>query len=202
MQSEAGPLQGVCEPPHSDQFLYKYFTSKSRDFVLPHILVAVPVYVSALISFVSRTVSRPKKAKIHDHSPCAVRRMQPDAKAVREKLPRVLTVCITAVYVGRTHTIVRLQTRIRRKDGAEKFGGFVYTLDGFLQRDFVLWVFMCPINIQCLYFRLPRPTVSLFPAYHAKGYHAPSIPHGLSRPYHHCTAITPVYIYPAYHAIV
>ena len=66
---------------------------------MPHILVAVPVYVSALISFVSQTVSRPKKAKRHDHSPCAVWRMQPDAKAVREKLPRMLTVCIAAVYV-------------------------------------------------------------------------------------------------------
>ena len=28
--------------------------------------------------------------------------------------------------VGRTHTIVRLQTRIRRKDGTENFGGSVY----------------------------------------------------------------------------
>ena len=31
--------------------------------------------------------------------------------------------------VGRTHTIVRLQTRIRRKDGTENFGAFVYVLD-------------------------------------------------------------------------
>ena len=31
--------------------------------------------------------------------------------------------------VGRTHTIVRLHTRIRRKDGTENFGGFVYVLD-------------------------------------------------------------------------
>ena len=31
--------------------------------------------------------------------------------------------------VGRTHTIVRLQTRTRRKDGTENFGGFVYVLD-------------------------------------------------------------------------
>ena len=30
--------------------------------------------------------------------------------------------------------------------------------------------------------------------YHAEGYHAPSIPHGLPRLYHHCTAITPMYI--------
>ena len=40
--------------------------------------------------------------------------------------------------VGRTHTIVRLQTRIRRKDGTEIFGGFVHVLGGFPQRDFVL----------------------------------------------------------------
>ena len=31
--------------------------------------------------------------------------------------------------------------------GTEDFGGFVYVLDGFPQRDFVLWVFMYPINI-------------------------------------------------------
>ena len=43
--------------------------------------------------------------------------------------------------VGRTHTIVRLQTRIRRKDETENSRGFVYVLDGFLQRDFELWVF-------------------------------------------------------------
>ena len=91
--------------------------------------------------------------------------------------------------VGRTHTIVRLETRIRRKDGTENFGGFVYVLDGFPQRDFVLWVFMCPINfiLFCL-------LSCLFSGYHAKGYRAPSIPHGLSRLYHHCTATTPVYI--------
>ena len=31
--------------------------------------------------------------------------------------------------VGRTHTIARLQTRIRRKDGTENFGGVVFVLD-------------------------------------------------------------------------
>ena len=30
--------------------------------------------------------------------------------------------------VGRTHTIVRLQTKIRRKDGTDNFGGFVLTV--------------------------------------------------------------------------
>ena len=67
--------------------------------------------------------------------------------------------------VGRTHTIMRLQTRIRRKDGTENFGGFVYVFDGFLQRDFVLWVFMCSINFSVSLFRLsrrglPRPIYS------------------------------------------
>ena len=104
--------------------------------------------------------------------------------------------------VVRTHTIVRLETIIRRKDGTENFGGFVYVLDGFPQRDFVLWVFMCPINFVLFCF-----LSCLFSGYHANGYHAPSILHGLSRPglsrlYHHCTATTPVYIYPGYHAIV
>ena len=55
--------------------------------------------------------------------------------------------------VGRTHTIVRFQTRIRRKDGTENYGGFVYVLDGFPQRDFVLWVFMCPINGESAIYR-------------------------------------------------
>ena len=49
--------------------------------------------------------------------------------------------------VGRTHSIVRLQARIRRKDGLENFGGFAYVSDGFPQRDSVLWVLMCPNNI-------------------------------------------------------
>ena len=109
--------------------------------------------------------------------------------------------------VGRTYTIVRLETRIRRKGGTEDFGGFVHVLDGFPQRDFVLWVFMCPINF-ILYFLyiLFCLHACLFSGYHAKGY-APSILHGLSRPglsrlYHHCTATTPVYIYPGYHAII
>ena len=54
----------------------------------------------------------------------------------------------------------------------ENFGGFVYVLDGFPQRDFVFWVFMYLLNI------------ILFHGYHAEGYHAPSLPP---------RAITPVY---------
>ena len=81
--------------------------------------------------------------------------------------------------VGRTHTIVRLQTRILRKDGTENFGGFVYVLDRFPQRDLGLWVFMCPTNIT---------RVCLFSGYHAEGYHAPPLfsrlpRRGLPRPY-------------------
>ena len=116
-----------------------------------------------------------------------------------------ILLCPSIICVGRTHTIFRLETRIRRKDGTENFGGLVYVLDGFPQRDFVLWVLMCPINF-ILYFLICLLSC-LFSGYHAKGYHAPSILHGLSRPglsrlYHHCTATTPVYICPGYHAIV
>ena len=115
----------------------------------------------------------------------------------------------SAVSVGRTHTIVRLRTRIRRKDGTENFGGFVYVLDGFPQRDFVLWVFMCPINfiLFCLFlcplsvclFRLPRQGLPR-PIYVARAITPRAITplpplHG----YHACVYI---YIYPGYHAIV
>ena len=72
--------------------------------------------------------------------------------------------------VGRTHTIVRLQTRIRRKDGTENFGvSYLYwiwssstTFTAYccfpgmsLQRVFVLWVSVCSVNLKSL-FRLPR----------------------------------------------
>ena len=57
---------------------------------------------------------------------------------------------------------------------------------------------MCPTNVTlfCVFYFVS--IFSLFHGYHAEGYHAPSIPHGLSRPglsrsYHHCAAITPVY---------
>ena len=84
--------------------------------------------------------------------------------------------------VGRTHTIVRLQTRTRRKDGMENFGGFVYVLDGFLQRDFLLWVFMCSINFSLFF--------CLFSGYHAEGYHARTDAFKLTG-YHVCRVTTP-----------
>ena len=49
---------------------------------------------------------------------------------------------------------------------------------GFLCAQLISFLF-----VACLYF-----------GYHAEDYHAPSIPHGSPRLYHHCTAITPVYI--------
>ena len=64
----------------------------------------------------------------------------------------VLILVVHVDAVGRTHTIVRLQTRTRRKGGTEKFGGFVYVLDGFLQR-FLLWIFMCSINCESAIYR-------------------------------------------------
>ena len=80
--------------------------------------------------------------------------------------------------VGRTHIIVRLQTRTRRKDGTENFGGFVYVLDGFL-RDFCcgfLFARLISVSFSGSLSRLPRrglprPT-ALFSGYHAEGYHA------------------------------
>ena len=105
--------------------------------------------------------------------------------------------------VARTHSIVRLLTRIRRKDGSDNFGvSYMYVWDGFPQRDLVLWVFMCPNNItqfSTLYLPLLVSSLCLFYGYHAKGYHDPSILQGLSR-LHHCTATTPVYLHPGYHA--
>ena len=97
--------------------------------------------------------------------------------------------------VGCTDTTVRFHTRIRRNDETENFGGFVYVLDGFPQRDFPLWVFMYPINISPFRpFRLYCVSILfLFYGYHAEGYHAPSLPP---------RAITPVYIYLGYHATV
>ena len=86
--------------------------------------------------------------------------------------------------VGRTHTIVRLQTRIRRKDGPENLRGFVYVLDGFQQRDLCCG-FLCARLISVYFVSLLSLLLS-FPAttprvttphlyctgYHAQGYHA------------------------------
>ena len=76
-------------------------------------------------------------------------------------------------------------------------------MDRFPQRDFVLWVFMCPINFSLYHaegyharrsFRLPRrglprPT-ALFSGYHAEGYHARTDAFKLTG-YHICRVTTP-----------
>ena len=72
-----------------------------------------------------------------------------------------------------------------RQESAERwngdFGGFVYVLDGFPQRDFVLWVYMCSINFSLSFpATTPRATT----------------PH----PYHH--GLPRLCIHPGYHAIV
>ena len=64
--------------------------------------------------------------------------------------------------VGRTHSIVRLETKIRRKDGSENFGGCVYVRDGFPQRDFVLLVFMCPNSITVFFDSIFASILCLF----------------------------------------
>ena len=83
------------------------------------------------------------------------------------------------MVVGRTHTIVSLETRIRRKDGTENFGGFVCV--GWISTTrFLCCGFLCARVISVSFsgslFRLPRrglprPT-ALFSGYHAEGYHA------------------------------
>ena len=97
--------------------------------------------------------------------------------------------------VERTHSIVRLQTRIRRKDGSENFGGFVYVLDGFPQRDFVLWVLMCPNNITLFFDSiLPLSCVYSLPLLRLPR-------QGLPRPIYIARAITPSPLH-GYHACV
>ena len=85
------------------------------------------------------------------------------------------------------------QESVERWNG--DFGGFVYVLDRFLQRDFGLWVFMCPINFSVSFSGslpqrgLPRPT-ALFSGYHAEGYHARTDEVKLTG-YHVCRVTTP-----------
>ena len=72
--------------------------------------------------------------------------------------PFARMVCaITSARAGcvvRTHTIVRLQTRIRRKDGTENFGGFVFVLD--LYNGILCCGFLCA-RIICVSFPATTP---------------------------------------------
>ena len=101
------------------------------------------------------------------------------------------------MVVGRTHTIVSLETRIRRKDGTENFGGFVCV--GWISTTrFLCCGFLCARVISVSFsgslFRLPRrglprPT-ALFSGYHAEGYHARTYAFKLTG-YHVCRVTTP-----------
>ena len=85
-----------------------------------------------------------------------------------------------------------------RQESAERwngdFGGFVYVLDRFPQRDFGLWVLYARLisvsfSGSLLQRRLPRPT-ALFSGYHAEGYHARTDAIKLTG-YHVCRVTTP-----------
>ena len=92
---------------------------------------------------------------------------------------------MSCTFVGRTHSIVRFRTRIRPNDGSEKIGGFVYVWGGFLQRNFVLWVFVCPNNIT-LFSTLFLPLPCVFSASLLR------LPHqGRPSPIYIASAITP-----------
>ena len=77
-----------------------------------------------------------------------------------------------------------------------EFGGVVYVLDGFPQRDLCCGFLYAQLISFYFTATTPRATTPhlYITGYHAEGYHAPSIPHGLPRLYHHCTAITTAYI--------
>ena len=96
--------------------------------------------------------------------------------------------------VGRTHTIVRLQTKIRRKDGTENFGGFVYVV-GLHNGISCCGFCVCSINFSLSFpATTPRATTPhrYRTGYHAQGYHAFTTTAWLSR----------LCIYPGHHAIV
>ena len=93
--------------------------------------------------------------------------------------------------VGRTHTIVRLQTSIRRKDGPENLGvSYMYWMD--FHNGILCCGFLWPRLISVYLFRLPRPTVSFS-----------RLPRqGLPRPIYTPRAITPLPPLHGYHACV
>ena len=77
-----------------------------------------------------------------------------------------------------------------------KFRGFRICIGWISTTGFCIVGFYVPDKIQSLFFRLPRqglPRLIYTPR--------TITPRAITL-YHHCTAITPVYIYPGYHAIV
>ena len=84
------------------------------------------------------------------------------------------------------------QESVERWNG--DFGGLVYVLDRFPQRDFGLWGFMCPINFS-LFFWVSTTATATTPhrslsGYHAEGYHARTYAIKLTG-YHVCRVTTP-----------
>ena len=67
-------------------------------------------------------------------------------------------------------------------------------MDGFVQGDYVLWVFVCSFSFSVSFpATTPRATTphrSLFSVYHAEGYHARTDTFKLTG-YHVCRIITP-----------
>ena len=87
--------------------------------------------------------------------------------------PRVF---MCTLVVGRTHTIVRLQTRIRRKM-ERRISGVSYMCCMDFHNEILCCGFLCARLISVSFSGslpqrgLPRPT-ALFSGYHAEGYHA------------------------------
>ena len=116
--------------------------------------------------------------------------------------------------VGRTHTIVRFQTRSRRKRGTSngEFRGLDILVGWISTRRFCVVGFICPINIipflSLVYISATTPRAAtphlyhtgyhaftttaqrsrlcIYHGYHAEGYHAPSLTTG----YHACVDYT------------
>ena len=99
--------------------------------------------------------------------------------------------------VGRTHIIVRLQTRTRRKDGTwnGEFRGFRICSGWLSIKQIFCCGFLCARLISVSFSGplpqrgLPRPT-ALFSGYHAEGYHARTDAFKLTG-YHVCRVTTP-----------
>ena len=90
--------------------------------------------------------------------------------------------------VGRTHTIVDCRHEIVEKIMERTISGVSYMCWMDFHNAILCCGFLCARLISFLF------VACLYYGYHAKGYDAPSIPHGLPRLYHHCTAIKTVYI--------
>ena len=113
-----------------------------------------------------------------------------------------------ARYVRRGSTVLDVLTPLSdcRQESVQKMERRISGVSYMCMMDFHNGILCCGFLCARL-ISLSFVFSCLFYGYHAEVYHAPSILHGLSRPglsrpYHHCTATTPVYTYTGYHAIV